>query len=147
MRFEVGPVSELPPGSRKIVSPARGTTIGVFNIHGRFYALKNRCPHMGAPLCEGLLTGTSRHRVSREGRLEIEWIREGEILACPWHHWEFDVVTGATVFPSRNRVATYDVSVAEAPRDHEFIETYPVVVADAKVYLELRSGPSEATSA
>jgi nitrite reductase (NADH) small subunit len=139
MRFEVGPASEIPPGSRKTVFPFPGSGIGVFNVHGRYYAVKNTCPHMGAPLCQGVVTGTTRRRVEPDGRLGMEWIRDGEILKCPWHHWEFDILTGETVFPSRQRVATYEVTVDRAgseptPRS---VETYPVVVEDATVYLEL----------
>jgi nitrite reductase/ring-hydroxylating ferredoxin subunit len=136
IRFEVGQTSEIPAGQRKIVYPFGGTGIGVFNIHDRFYAVKNTCPHMGAPLCRGKLTGTTRPLRTADGRVGMEWVREGEILRCPWHHWEFDITSGETLFPSRQRVATYAVSVesAEAPS----LEMYPVVVEDATVYLLLK---------
>jgi nitrite reductase/ring-hydroxylating ferredoxin subunit len=143
-RFEVGPASEIPPGQRKIVFPNGGAGIGVFNVDNRFYALKNTCPHMGAPLCRGKLTGTTAPVRDENGRVGMEWIRDGEILRCPWHHWEFDIATGRTLFPSRQRVATYKVDVepagengdgAEVPR----VETYPVVVEDATVYLVLNA--------
>ena len=29
------------------------------------------------------------------------WGREGEILACPWHGWEFDLLTGAALADHR----------------------------------------------
>ena len=29
----------------------------MFNVDGRYYALRNTCPHAGAPLCEGTLSG------------------------------------------------------------------------------------------
>ena len=54
----VGTVAEIPPGARKIVA-VEGLSIGVFNVHGTFYALKNRCPHQGAPLCLGSVKGTT----------------------------------------------------------------------------------------
>ena len=41
----VAAVSEIPPGSRKLVS-AYGRAIVVFNIEGEFFALSNRCPKM-----------------------------------------------------------------------------------------------------
>lgn len=149
VRFEVARVSDFPPGTRRIVSPRPGSSIGVFNVGGRYYALKNTCPHMGGPLCEGLLTGTTRAELTRDGRYTTEWIRDNEVVTCPWHHWEFDIVTGRTIFPSRQRVATYEVTVDEpaadpppgetdAGRREARVETYPVVVEDARVYLELR---------
>ena len=45
----VARVSELPPGARKIIE-LEGRSIGVFNIKGAYYALRNTCPHQGAPL-------------------------------------------------------------------------------------------------
>ena len=51
-------VDEIPPGGRKIVEVA-GRTIGVFNVDGEFFALLNRCPHQGGPLCTGNTLGLS----------------------------------------------------------------------------------------
>ena len=56
MKFVVGKVDEIPPGGRKIVRIA-GRSIGVFNVDRGFYAIRNRCPHQGAALCEGKLWG------------------------------------------------------------------------------------------
>ena len=50
----VARVGDIPPGSRKLVEIG-GRSIGVFNIDGEFFALRNRCPHQGGPLCEGQL--------------------------------------------------------------------------------------------
>jgi len=55
-RHVVAALSELPPGSRKLVN-IDGRPIGVFNIGGEFFALLNRCPHQGGNLCEGRLIG------------------------------------------------------------------------------------------
>ena len=46
---------EIGLGERKIVDVA-GRSIGVFNIGGEFFALRNRCPHQAGALCEGALT-------------------------------------------------------------------------------------------
>lgn len=132
-RYVVCKVSELPPSGRRIVR-VNGREIGVFNVKGRYYALRNLCPHQSAPLCLGELTGLT---VSDEPG-EIEWTREGEILRCPWHGWEFDILSGRTVFQSRNRVKTYDVRVEKEAlgRLREGVETYPVTVDDEVVILE-----------
>ena len=55
-RHVVATVDEIPPGGRKIVEIA-GRSLGVFNIGGEYFALRNRCPHQGGPLCVGHLTG------------------------------------------------------------------------------------------
>jgi len=48
--------------------------IAVFIHEGRFRAISNTCNHRGGPLCEGRL--------------------RGEFVMCPWHGWEYSVVTG-----------------------------------------------------
>jgi 3-phenylpropionate/trans-cinnamate dioxygenase ferredoxin subunit len=116
-------------------------SIGVFNVGGEFYALANQCPHRGAPLCEGRITGL---KTSPEpGEITLE--REGEILKCPWHGWEFDITNGQSVVnPEKIRTMTYDVTV-EPPNSDLFadmaknpeVEMYDVTVEDGFVTLHL----------
>ena len=56
----------------------RGGTCPLLVVHdgGKFFALDNRCPHLGFPL----------HRGS---------IKDG-ILTCHWHHARFDLASGGT---------------------------------------------------
>jgi 3-phenylpropionate/trans-cinnamate dioxygenase ferredoxin subunit len=103
-RHIVAPAADLPPGSRKIVT-IDGREIGVFNVNGSFYALRNLCPHRSGPLCKGrlrpLVVVTELYQLGHE--------REGEILKCPWHQWEFDIKTGQALYDERLRVKTYTV--------------------------------------
>ena len=48
--------------------------VAVFLHEGAFRAIGNACNHKGGPLCEGRL--------------------RGEFVICPWHGWEYSVVTG-----------------------------------------------------
>ena len=51
-RVVVGKVAEIPEGTRKLVVPFRGRAgIGVFNVKGTFYALRNICPHNRRDRC------------------------------------------------------------------------------------------------
>lgn len=105
--YRVCKVEELPTGQRKIIEIDK-KSIGVFNIEGEFYALRNMCPHQLAPLCEGKITGVSEP--SEVG--EYQWCRSGEIIRCPWHKWEFDIKTGKSIFnPHKVRVKSYEVTV------------------------------------
>jgi nitrite reductase (NADH) small subunit len=100
--------SEIPPGGRRIVE-VDGRSIGVFNVGGRFYALHNRCPHRGGALCEGPVTGTVLPTEDRS----YDYGREGEILRCAWHGWEFDIRTGRSLVDPAVRARTYAVDVVD----------------------------------
>ena len=122
-------LSELPPGERRLIE-VEGRSIGVFNVHGSLYALRNTCPHQGAQLCLGLITGTMV--ASAPG--VYDWRREGEIIRCPWHGWEFDITSGKSIFnPHRTRVRRYEVTV----ESDEEVETYALSVEDGVVVIHL----------
>jgi nitrite reductase/ring-hydroxylating ferredoxin subunit len=122
----VARTDEIPPGGRKIVEVER-RSIGIFNVRGSYYALRNSCPHQGGPLCLGHVTGLLT--ATRPG--EYRWERDGEILVCPWHAWEFDITTGRSILaPNKERVRSYPVSV-------EKVDTYPLSVEDDVVVLHL----------
>jgi nitrite reductase/ring-hydroxylating ferredoxin subunit len=105
--YVVATAAEIPPGGRKIVDIA-GRSVGVFNVGGSYFALRNTCPHAGGPLCEGVLSGFVSS--PEPGRYTYE--RRGEFLRCPWHQWEFDIRTGESWFdPTRTRVRSYPASV------------------------------------
>ena len=129
----VARAAEMPPGSRRIVEVA-GRSIGVFNVGGNFYALRNRCPHQGAPLCLGSLGGTAAPGPPGVYR----WEREGEILRCPWHGWEFDVTTGRSVFnPHGTRVRSYEVTIAEDAPSDPGVQTFAVSVDEGMVVVHV----------
>ncbi|MGH7145315.1 MAG: Rieske (2Fe-2S) protein [Planctomycetota bacterium] len=102
----VGRVEDLPPGSKTIV--AHGVvSVGVFNVGGSFHAIKNVCPHYGAPLCRGHVGTTCRPVDGYEFATALE----GRVVRCPWHGWEFDVVTGKALYDAHSRVATYTTEI------------------------------------
>jgi 3-phenylpropionate/trans-cinnamate dioxygenase ferredoxin subunit len=104
------PADELPPGTRRIFLGVGGTRgVGVFNVAGRYYAVRNICPHKGAPLCRGRL----RPHVVGAAAGDFAFEREGEILKCPWHQWEFDIATGWSLYAPRMRVRTYPVTIEQ----------------------------------
>lgn len=122
-RHVIAKVSEIPAGGRKIVE-LEGRSIGVFHIHEQFYALKNTCPHQNAPLCLGRVTGMTLP--SNPG--QYLYGRDGEIVRCPWHGWEFDITNGKSIYdPHKCMVKTYEVAV-EAEEESPSVETYPVKV-------------------
>jgi nitrite reductase/ring-hydroxylating ferredoxin subunit len=90
----VSSVDELADGDRLVVQ-LEGREIAVFNIDGEYFAYTNWCAHQGGPACEGKITGTTDATFDKETlETDFSWTREGEVLTCPWHAWEFDVTTG-----------------------------------------------------
>ena len=114
VKHVVGTADEIPPGGRKIVEVA-GRSIGVFNVGGEYFALRNRCPHQGGAAVRGQAVGRAR-RPSCPARSSTA--AAGEILTCIWHGWEFDVRTGQSwCDPVGLRVRTYECQRRNVPGD------------------------------
>jgi hypothetical protein len=43
----------------------------------------------------------------------LDIVREGEIIRCPWHMWEFEIATGRCLVDPKARVKTYPVVIEE----------------------------------
>lgn len=129
-KYVVAAAGEIALGGRKLVEVG-GRPVGVFNVDGQFYALLNRCPHQGGPLCTGKLWG----QVQSPAPGVYESTGPGVLLRCPWHGWEFDVRTGQSWFdPERMRVRRYPVTLEPGPYR---AEVYPVTQEEAVLVVEL----------
>jgi 3-phenylpropionate/trans-cinnamate dioxygenase ferredoxin subunit len=134
-RHVVARAREIPPGGRKLVE-VKGRPIVLFNLGGEFFALLNRCPHQGGSLCDGRLTGL----VTSGEPGDYTYTREGEVIRCPWHAWEFDIRTGRSFCdPARIGVRSYPASrEPDTPTDGLLVaETFPVSTEDDLVLVEL----------
>jgi len=136
-------VGELLPGQCRIVEIGR-RSIGVYNVHGSYYAIRNQCPHQFAPLCTGRISGTTL-----PGKVgEYTYGMDGEVVRCPLHGWEFNVKDGRSLFnPHKCRVKSYEVfcetesgeritrTVSKDEEDPS-VETFPVTIDGAWIVLE-----------
>lgn len=84
----------------------------------RYAVLDNTCPHAGGNLSGGPLYTGDQSAGSRQSAA-----CDRPIVACPWHHWEFDLTTGICVHSRLARV-----------------RVYPVRVRDGAVYADLAGG-------
>lgn len=107
-RWPVARTADISLGECRIVEIKR-LSVGVFNVNGEFVAVLNVCPHELAPVCRGRVSGTTLPSPPGEYR----WGRDGEILSCPWHGWEFDLLTGKALADPRVRVRRYPTEVDE----------------------------------
>lgn len=100
--------NDIPEGGHAIVC-VEGREIGIYRVNGQYHAIHNYCPHQGAPICAGLVSGTNLP----SDVYKYEYGRAGEIIRCPWHGWEFDLHTGKALFSENVRVRKYEVEVSE----------------------------------
>jgi nitrite reductase (NADH) small subunit/3-phenylpropionate/trans-cinnamate dioxygenase ferredoxin subunit len=88
----VARVGEIPSGEGRAYEVG-GRMIAVFNVNGRYTAIYDTCPHMGASLATG-------------------YVEEGGVM-CPWHAWKFCVETGTWLDNPKStlRQDTFEVRV------------------------------------
>ena len=103
---EVALLADIPNRGGLLVSVG-GLEIGLFRIGTAVRAWRNHCPHMAAPVCRGAVAGT----MLASAVYEYTPGRDGEVLQCPWHGWEFDLKSGVGLYDPyhHERVATYEV--------------------------------------
>lgn len=74
--FEAGKISDLGDGTKK-KALIQGQEILIARVEDKYYAVGNRCPHLGGDLSAGKLEGT--------------------IITCPRHGSQFDLRDGKAV--------------------------------------------------
>lgn len=98
---------EIAEGDR-LIAEIDGKEIGIFHVDGEYFAVLNFCLHQGGPLCEGSSRGTVD---AAPGEWEYTWVKEGKLIMCPWHGWEFDLTTGEYLVNKKYKLPTYHVVV------------------------------------
>ncbi len=112
--IETGRATDYPEGTASKVQ-ARGHEILLAHVGENFYAVSNRCPHLGGDLSAGTLEGT--------------------VVTCPRHKSQFDIRDGSVV---RWLKGTGVLStVGKALKSPESLHTYNVKVEDGKVMVEV----------
>lgn len=87
---KIGEVRQFREGRGRTVRVG-GREIAVFRRGDRFWAMDDKCPHMGASLSMGRLVGDD--------------------IECEWHHWKFDLATGHNAYKTWACVAIHEVRI------------------------------------
>ena len=146
--IDIAALDDIPLRGARVLKTAAGCVAVFRPTENEAYALSDRCPHKGGPLCEGRTAGFMK--CDRPGA-PYEYLRKGEIVRCPWHGWEYDLKSGQSwVDPASVRVRSYDVGIESTePADIEIdpdtgyakgpflAETYPVSIDKLNVVLDL----------
>ncbi|MEZ5345467.1 MAG: FAD-dependent oxidoreductase [Pyrinomonadaceae bacterium] len=107
--YEVAKFSDLKSGEMKGID-AGGTKVLLARIGDDFHAVGATCPHYGAPLDEGVVSGKR--------------------IICPWHHACFDVTTGDLEEPpSFDALPCFKVTI----RDEMVYVTVPENPVDRRI--------------
>lgn len=110
----VGKTGEFKDGDKKKVA-VEGQEIMVAMAGGKYYAIANRCPHMGGDLSAGVLTGT--------------------VIQCPRHGSQFDITDGHNIRWMKGAGITAAVGkIVKSPRP---VKTYNVKIDGDDILVEL----------
>jgi nitrite reductase (NADH) small subunit len=82
--------ADVAPGTIREIQVS-GKAVALANVGGQFHAISGTCLHRGGPLGDGPL--------------------EGSVVTCPWHGWQYDVITGKVGQNPSVGVAVYRVEV------------------------------------
>ena len=86
----VAKVGDIPHGQGQAFA-VNGRMVAVFNEDGKFSAIDDFCPHMGASLAGG-------------------YMADG-IVTCPWHAWRFCIHNGQWCDNPRIKIDAFEVRV------------------------------------
>ncbi|HYE36503.1 nitrite reductase small subunit NirD [Methylocaldum sp.] len=89
--IEIGQVEDVPLQGSRIVETAFGNIAVFRTVEDEFFAVRDRCPHKGGPLSQGIV--------------------HGKHVACPLHNWVISLETGEAVAPDTGCTRTYAVKV------------------------------------
>jgi nitrite reductase/ring-hydroxylating ferredoxin subunit len=124
--------------ARHVVAAAAGRSIAVFNVDGRYYALRDVCPHRGAPLSAGVVVGTLTARAPGEYDYDASCAH----VRCPWHGWEYDLETGQSWYDPKHggKARAYAIGLESGRELIEgpyLAETIPISVEGEYVVIDI----------
>jgi nitrite reductase/ring-hydroxylating ferredoxin subunit len=119
-KISIGQIADFPTGKAKIIQ-AEGTAIVINRVDDKFYAIENRCPHMGLPLGANKVEGTT--------------------ITCPFHGSKFDMCTGenldwVTSFAGA-KLPEWSRKLISMGKKPQAIKTFRVLVENNQVFIEI----------
>ena len=89
--IEVGTVEAIPRLGARVVHTPDGDIAVFRTADDEVFALRDRCPHKGGPLSQGIVHGNK--------------------VACPLHGWNIRLEDGRAVAPDEGCAATFPVRI------------------------------------
>ncbi len=91
--LEIGTLEDIPRQGARVVKTTEGDIALFRTVDDEVFALRDRCPHKGGPLSQGIV--------------------HGKKVACPLHDWKIALDTGLAVTPDVGCAARYPVRVED----------------------------------
>ena len=109
----VGKESEFEDRDRKIIAQG-DLEIGVFHVNGDFYAYENNCVHQGGPVCQGKILNKVEEVLADDKTSKGLKFSESDVhIVCPWHGYEYNLMTGRHPGDRNVRLKPYEVKVSD----------------------------------
>lgn len=89
--IEIGRIEQIPRQGARVVKRAEGDIAVFRTVDNEIFALRDKCPHKGGPLSQGIV--------------------HGKRVACPLHDWKIQLDSGDAVAPDEGCAASYPVKV------------------------------------
>jgi len=89
--IEIGTLDDIPRLGARVVQTPDGDVAVFRTADDQVFALRDKCPHKGGPLSQGIVHGTR--------------------VACPLHDWKIHLDTGLAVAPDEGCAARFPVRV------------------------------------
>ena len=77
--IEIGSVEDIPRQGARVVRTPAGDIAVFRTLEGEVFALRDKCPHKGGPLSQGIV--------------------HGHAVTCPLHNWVIDLASGEAQAP------------------------------------------------
>jgi nitrite reductase [NAD(P)H] small subunit len=87
--LEVGSLSDIPRQGARVIKIADGDIAVFRTAEDKVFALRDKCPHKGGPLSQGIVHGNK--------------------VTCPLHDWRISLDTGIAVEPDEGCAASFPV--------------------------------------
>lgn len=88
---KVATLNDIPPLGSRVVHTTHGEIALFRTAEGEVFALRDKCPHKGGPLSQGIVFGKK--------------------VACPLHGWNINLEDGNAVAPDVGCARHYPVKV------------------------------------
>ncbi len=108
----VGELAQIADGDHRIYKI--GTfEVGVFRQGAKVIAWENCCPHAGGPVCQGKIYQKVEEVLGLDQTSQGLHFSKTPQIVCPWHGYEYDIVTGRHPGDPKMRLRPVEASVRD----------------------------------